>query len=147
MKQAQIFQRKGDLFILPSCQTTDGVWMGVDPVVRLDENASHETLGEAILRAITSSKQGVPHPLDWNIPTTSLFQLAGVKSCNEFERNAKHITVQVDDKAMRITPWRNLGPGRGFGPLVPTMDEILVAADSSTSEIGVALNEALKRCQ
>ncbi len=146
MKQAQVFKRKKNLFVLPSSQTTMGLWVGTDPVVKLEENVSQEEQGEAILHALSLSKHGVPHPSDWNIPTNSLLQVAGARSWNEFEGNAKSIVIELDDECLHIMPSRNLGSGNGFEPLTPNKD-IELPAPATTREIGAALAEALKRCQ
>jgi hypothetical protein len=146
MKQAQFFKRGADFFVFPSVQTTAGLWMGVDPVVKLGSDSPHEAQGCAILQALAMSEVGVPHPLDWSVPTTSLFQLAGARSCNEFEKSAKSIVVELDNGNLRLTPSRSLGVGKGFEPLLES-EEIRLPATASPQEIGAGLDEALKRCR
>lgn len=146
MKLAHVYRHKGSLYVRPFCQTTAGVWIGADCVVRLDPNASPLDKGEAVVEALDRSDQVIPHPTHWdNVEEDALLRLAGVKSWSTFMKTARSVGIELEGSIVRIEPARNLGPKEGFEPLRDKQIEVSIS--SPQGDIGEALEAALRLCE
>lgn len=145
MQCATVYCRYGILFTESSSKTTAGVWIGTSPLCKIEPGSTQSIIGEAAVKALNASQEGVPHPTNWNGLLTPLLELAGVKSWATFMRNAKCLTLEAEGGRLKIIPQRNLGPKEGYESLPERIVEL--ALGSSPGEIGAALEVALASCQ
>ncbi len=144
MKYVSVYSRNASLFILPASRTDAGIWIETDPVTKLPEDGSPKEKGDAVLAAFDGSKQGLTSPVDPNAPTSSLLKVAGVKSWSAFENSARVLSVKLDANELRLSPWRTC-KDHGFAPI--KNDDTILEASASAERIGLALEDAMKRCR
>jgi hypothetical protein len=146
MKTAHIYDYKGDWYFRPYAQTTAGVWIGMASVVKLHDTMPRSDAGRAALVALNESKESIPHPADWgNLDDDPLLQAAGVKSWTIFMRSAKCVTLDENNGRLKLMPQNNLGPKEGYVPI--PKEAIELPLNSPPQHIGIALEDALARCQ
>lgn len=114
MKLATVFRRRAHFIIHPSSCSTDGLWIGSEPYVRLPVDCTDGQLGATLLSALESSKTGVPHPTEWKGLLEPLLQAAGVKSWGAFAKNAVCVLVSEEADNIELVPTVNLGAREGF---------------------------------
>ncbi|MGD9723221.1 MAG: contact-dependent growth inhibition system immunity protein [Pirellulales bacterium] len=147
MKRASAYLRTNGWFLSAVSRTTVGIGMDTPPRIKVEANASDATLGEAVLQALSGSREGVPHP----DPKTAdrsfdeMLDLAGVKSWAAFAKNALNVGTETDGEWLVIEPWKNEGAKRGFTQIANR--NVRVRADASPSEIGAALKSAIELCE
>jgi len=148
-KCASVYSRKGALYVRASSQTTAGVWIDSDSVEKLDSGVAPHQKGEAVLRALTESVQGIAHPTSWrnndDDPLWGPGGFAGVRSWRAFLNGCSCVAVTLDVDSLRFDAWKNEGPKNGFTPL--PHKGIRLPSDASPPEIGVALDRALALCE
>jgi hypothetical protein len=145
MKSAAVFSRNGVLYFHSQSRTTAGVWIATSPFLRIEPDGSPARKGEAAVEALRASQDGVPHPTNWNGLLTPLLELAGVKSWSTFMKGAKSLGLEVEGDGLKMVPTRNLGPKEGFEAVPEQTVEIPFS--SSPDQVGMALDEAMARCQ
>ncbi len=80
---------------------------------------ANEELGTAVLRALTRSAIGIPHPApsEWSSITRPLLDVAGVKSWSAFSKGTRSVAVELGEDELNVVPTRNLGARDGFEAL------------------------------
>lgn len=139
MQCASAYLFDGKLVIAPECQTTIGVWIAGNPVELTSLDPAEA--GRAVIRALSKSKQGVPHPKDWNAIRGPLLSAANASSNTAFMRSAKHVAIEFCDGTLTLTPSRNLGAKNGFEPI----EAASVKAEADATSLGQTLAGALSR--
>jgi hypothetical protein len=145
MKGATVYERGGVLYFSPSSLTTAGVWIGTEPLLRLDPGSSSVDLGESASDVLNASHEGVPHPTNWSALLEPLLRLAGVKSWTTFMKGAKCVSLRLDCSGLRLIPHHNLGGKEGYRPIEEQV--IVLVSPSPLEAIGKAVYESLSRCK
>jgi hypothetical protein len=145
MKGASVYAASDTLFLSPSSLTTAGVWVGTQPVLRLEPGSGPSVLGEAVIRVLNASHDNLPHPTDWNALLRPLLESAGARSWAAFMNKAKCVCLRFDGEEMKLIPHRNLGTEEGY----QAIEELITTLrfPSSPVEIGEAVNDSVSRCQ
>jgi hypothetical protein len=145
-KSASVYNRTGFLYFLSSSQTTVDVWIENDSIIKLDEAAPENEKGEAILRSLSESIQGIPHPTTWpNEDDNPFWKVAGASSWTTFVKGTLSVDIELENDRLTFSPYKNKGAKEGFIPL--TAKNISLHCDASPNEIGTALNEAFALCE
>jgi hypothetical protein len=145
MRAATVYRRGNALYLNSSSRTTAGLWIATAPFLRVESGSALTARGEAALAALNASQEGVPHPTNWSELVAPLLELAGVRSWATFMKGAACLNLEVEGESLKIIPNRNLGPKEGFESIPESAVEL--PFPSSPGQIGVALEEALARCQ
>jgi hypothetical protein len=111
---AAVFSRRGKLFFQPHNRTITGLLIGGGPVEVLGEGASDQEIGQSLRKAVSNTRNGVPHPIDFNKLPLYLYEAAGVKSWTTFVKGTKNCQIADDGSIVSITPTRNAGAREGF---------------------------------
>jgi hypothetical protein len=145
MKTAHVFEYNGNLYFRPYSQTTAGVWIGTDSIMRLDTAAPNSEIGRVVLLVIDKSQYAIPHPSVWSeMDDDPLLKAAGVKSWSAFMKKAKCLAVDLENLTLRLIPRRNMGPREGYEPMPEQSVEIPL--DSPPQHIGLAIRDKLSSC-
>ena len=90
---ASAYERGGYIFLSPSSLTEGGLWVGSEPLVKLEQ-------------ALNNSKVGVPHPArhEWEAVAKPLLDLAGVKTWDQFAQNSTLCEVERTAGTIRFIP-------------------------------------------
>jgi hypothetical protein len=146
-KGATLHERKGELFLSSSSLTTDGVWIDSEPFCKIPAESDSKLIGDAIINAINSSRQGVPHPgpNQWSSVIAPLLALASAKSYGAFMKNSRCLVFTLDGDTIKMIPSKNLGPKGGFEPL--PADTISVPFTSPAESIGDSVKKCLEKCE
>jgi hypothetical protein len=139
MQHASAYEWNGRILLHPDSKTTDGVWVGGQPVSSSDPDNPIE-LGRAVLSALAGSKEGVPHPSIWGDTSAFLLKFAGAKSFRAFFGSARSVSIESQDDRVTFRPYRNLGSRDGYRP-IKGKDRTSLANDS---ELGAALLSAFQ---
>jgi len=142
-QHASVYRRKGIWYVLSYSSTTEGVWIGQDPIAKISEVESAEEKGEVILRALAASRHDVPHPLDANVDTCSLRETIGAKSWNEFEKKVQKISIDRSETGFILIPWHRASKTG----LVGVEDkEVVLPPKSPAAILGKAVEDAFAYC-
>jgi len=128
----------------PASLTEGGLWIGSEPLVRLDSaSTEREELGRRLLEALDNSKVGVPHPSrnEWDAVAKPLLALAGVSTWEQFEAGAKLCEIERSGGVIRLIPTINHGGEDGFK--LDKEHAIEVTGDAPPAEVGARLAEVL----
>lgn len=108
-----------------------GVWIGDGPVVVIDGDNLGE-FGEAVLKLLGESHEGIPHPTSWKGSFDKMLKAAGVKSWRIFVKSAKCVEIEFSTNRVGFLPTKNGGAKDGYGHLsgkaidcAPTQNELL----------------------
>ena len=145
MRGADIYERKGAIFLCSSSRTTAGVGIISAPYFRVSSMEPAE-LGGLIRECLGASINGAPHPKSFSNLFSPILELAGVQTYSSFVKSAKYIMVSFNESAkgegVLFSPTRNAGVDEGFLPL----KDRLHADSDSDHDLGatalVALNSA-----
>ena len=123
--------------------TTDGVWIGSPPLLKLELQSTAIAIGEAALQALNASQVGVPHPKQdqWKEVAAPLLRLAGVKSWKPFMIDAQCLSLTSDRDLLKLIPYQNLGQKDGFVPVPEKTIEL--SCQASPEQVGSAILELL----
>ena len=118
-----------------------------EPVVTLPQTVSNDELGGAVAKTLRGYKAGVPHPnLDeLNKLTDPVLDASRLKSWSTFSRGALFCSISEEATTMRITPSRRTG-SRGGCFFLPER-EVVLGLPATPEQLGVAVREALSRCE
>ncbi len=111
------------------------------------QTATMEVLGYAVLQALESFLPGYILPDDYADQRKKQLQALGVRSEREIQRQAKFCSFRRTPEVIVFQPTHNgghKGERKGFQPLPQAV--ITIPERSELVEVGVALQEAFKRC-
>jgi hypothetical protein len=147
MKLAGAYKREKKIYLNPMSKTTTGLWIGTSPTIILDETESPAIEGRHIRGVLRHSKQGVPHPTDWDSFLTVFLQEVGVKSWSKFAKTALSCTIELEGDQLEFLPYRNLGPREHYN-FVPIRDrKMTISFDASDEKLGLLLEKAFEACE
>jgi len=138
-KSAEVYERKGTLFVSASHRTQAGFWIG-DEKVSVLSDPTPDLVEAAVKSALILSQDGVPTPAPTAKLGGSLLSAAGVSSWGTFMNSSKLVDVHQQQGEWRITPYRNLGRKEGFEPCKE--QEVTLAC--SSGGLGQAVLDALQ---
>ena len=146
MKTGTAYKRNDGWYFHAFSKTTDGVYVATQPYIKLDIDAHADALGQAVLDALAWSIEQVPHPTpkEGEKLFDPVLNLAGVKTWAAFSRDATSADFRSDDQWLTLEPWKNAGAKAGFVPIAGTA--VRIPIDSSTTDIGEALKDAMALC-
>ena len=143
MKDAEVIQRKGLLFIRPMCLTEDGLWISTLYPAKLSCDADKHEIGTAVREALNNSTTGVDPPSDWSEVYEPLLRSAGLRSYSAFLKGAVSCVVEERGDVIRFDPSEN--NGKYFQSLG---DEcmVVVSGNADAETLADALERALNAC-
>lgn len=144
-RSAGIYRRGGKLFIYPYNKTTTGLSIGGEPVSVMEQTATDEEVGGAILRALSRHRTDLPHPASFEGMPEPLLDAAGVKTWAIFSKGALSCLISEDKSEIIVTPSRR-AKAKGAYLHAPDL-EVKLALPASDEQIGTAVREALSRCE
>jgi hypothetical protein len=145
MKHSSVYRRQGNWYIVSSSLTSDGVWLNSGSVSKVSDTADPAHKGQLILAALRGSKEGVPHPVDFELATAAVLEVIGCRSWSELECQAQTVTVQFDGNEFVLTPWKR-GKKTGW---VPAFGEhrLLLPVDSVAELLGLEAERTFAFCE
>ena len=145
MKHGTVYKRARGLYFHSDSETTAGVWIATAPYLQVSLDSGHAAIGDAVMRVLEASQQGIEHPTEWRGLFDPLLDLAKVNSWSVFMRNARLVSLELEHGALKVVPHRNLNAKEGF----ESIDEqaVEVSLEDGEEELGMALEEAFGRCR
>jgi len=139
---AALYLRSGFILIVPHARSTAGVYIGIEPVLKLPEPVSEADLGDAVLSALASGREGLPHPSydEMQRLKSPVLRAAGVKTNSAFAKSALSCDIEDDGNVISIAPMRRAPRGAFVG--VPGK-VVKTRRDVGAAAIGAAAREAL----
>jgi hypothetical protein len=144
MLGAAVYLLRDRILLHPYQRTTVGLGLASEPYITLGLDCPSDSLGVAVLDALSQSGRTVPHPTTWNGLTKPLISAAGAKSWRELQMQARYVGVTSTTEGVRIEPSHNGGSKAGFTPL-PACATV-VSLTATTTEIGATIRGMLERC-
>ncbi len=147
MKCAGAYKREKKIYLNPSSKTTMGLWIGTSPRIVVDESEPPSIKGKYIREVLGHSKEGVPHPTDWENRMQSFLKEVGAKSWSKFAKTALSCTIELQGNQLAFLPYRNSGAKENYN-FVPIRDrKMITSADASDEELGLLLEKAFEACE
>jgi hypothetical protein len=147
MKSAGAYKRDKKIYLNPSSKTTTGIWIGTSPRITFDEAEPPSIKGKYVREVLGHSKEGVPHPTDWENRMQSFLKEVGAKSWSTFAKTALSCTIDLEGDQLTFLPYRNSGPQDNYA-FVPIKDRKLkISFDASDEELGLLLEKAFEACE
>lgn len=143
MKSASLYLRGTRIIVHPWSKTSTGVLIGTEPFTSLRRDGPPEELGKAILCALESVQEGLPHPSDWSEIDKPLLDASGVKSWSAFVKSAIGALVLESENGIQFVPQENRGPRDGFQDV--GIERVKIHKQSGYKAIGEAAVRALER--
>jgi hypothetical protein len=137
---AEVYARGDDYFVSSLSRTTDYLWLGGGPVIRVPRAAADRELYEAVRGALDRSKTGIDRPDDLSHLMDPLLAAAGVRSQRAFHRGARSIAIEEDDDGRIV-----LEPSRRRGnEFIHLRDQDITLDRPSPSELADSIRRAIE---
>lgn len=147
MKCAGAYKREGRIFLNPMSKTTIGLWIGTPPRIVVDETEPPAIKGKYVKEVLRHSKEGVPHPTDWDSFLQDFLKEVGAKSWSKFAKTALSCSIELEGDRLAFLPYRNSGPKENYN-FVPIRDrKMSISFDASDEELGLLLEKAFDACE
>lgn len=107
MKVCTVYFRGSEVYILASAKTVSGIFYNSEPFFKLTQPVSAQELGEKILQALDSCREGIPdkkYVRGVKQAPDSFLLFSGFRSWSSFEKGAKHFMISSQDSEATITP-------------------------------------------
>ena len=107
MKVCTVYFRGREVYILASAKTVSGILNDSEPFFKLTQPVSAQELGEKILQALDSYREGVPgkkYVRGVKQPPDPFLLFSGFKSWSSFEKDATYLMISSQDSEVTITP-------------------------------------------
>ena len=128
-------------------KTTTGVWIGTSPRIVVDETEPPAVKVEHVRDCLRKSRQGVPHPTDWDSFLDPFLKEVGAKSWSAFAKNALSCSVDLEGDQFVLLPYRNSGPKDHYAFLPIEDGKLTISSDASDEELGPLLEKAFDACE
>lgn len=145
MKRASVMEHGDSLYLHPFVKTKSGTWINTVPYIKVKSNCIPAAKGKFALEVLDASREGVPDPSGLDDGAFAAFELAGVESWQTFLAQTKGLHVEADGILLRLIPLQFDAKDYGFAELAPKA--IVLPIGAALQEIGVAIEEALRRCE
>ncbi len=147
MKFAGAYKREKKIYLNASSKTTTGIWIGTSPRISFDEAAPPSIKGKYVREVLAHSKEGVPHPTDWENRMQVFLKAVGAKSWSKFAKAAVRCSIELDGDQLEFLPYRNSGPKDNYA-FVPIEDgKMTISSDATDEELGLLLEKAFDACE
>lgn len=124
-----------------------GLWIGVSPVIALEETEPPSMKGKYVREVLRHSQEEVAHPTDWDSLLRVFLKEVGIQSWNKFAKTALRCAIEEEGDQLTFLPYRKSGPKDHYA-FVPIRDrEITIYFDASYEELGLLLEKAFEACE
>lgn len=107
MKICGAYFRGSAVYIVASAKTASGILNNSEPFCKLTQPASPQELGEKVLEALHSYREGVPgkkYVRGVKQPPDPFLLFSGFKSWPSFEKGTKYFIISTQGSEATITP-------------------------------------------
>ena len=107
MKVCSLYFRGSDIYISASAKNTFGIHNNSEPFFKLFQPISPHELGQKVLQALESYRDGVPgrkYIRGVKQPPDPLLVFSGFRSWRAFEKGASYVSISINDSEIEITP-------------------------------------------
>jgi hypothetical protein len=147
MKSAEAYKRESKIYLSPMSKTTTGLWIGASPTIIFDETEPPSIKGKYVREVLKHSKEGVPHPTDWDGFLQDFLKQVGAKSWNKFAKTALSCSIDLKGDQLAFLPYRNSGHKDNYN-FVPIGDrKMTISVDATDEELGLLLEKAFEACE
>jgi len=141
MKSVTAYLRGEQLIFHTSSKTEAGFWICSKPILATTVNESPDVLGHLIKYLLSFSKSNVKQPDPNDNGFSEVLSVAGVNSWKTFTKNALSVSIDQNDGALKITPYKNGGSINGFEELI---EKTLTSSSPSDQNLGETFLKGLK---
>jgi hypothetical protein len=147
MKCAGAYKRENKIYLYPESKTTTGIWIGTSPAIVVDESEPPAMKGKRLREILRHSREGLPHPTDWDSLQRGFLKELGAKSWSKFAKNALSCGIDLKGDQLVFLPSRNSGPKDHYN-FVPIEDrKMTISVHASDEELGLMLEKAFEACE
>jgi hypothetical protein len=147
MKSAGAYKREKKIFLNSMSKTTTGLWIGTSPRIIFSETEAPSIKGKYIREVLRHSREGVPHPIDWDAFLKQFLKDVGAKSWSKFAKTALSCAIDLEGNQLEFLPYRNSGPRENYN-FVPIRDrKMITPVDASDEELGLLLEKTFDACE
>lgn len=147
MKRAEAYNREKKIYLNPISKTTKGLWIGTSPTIILDETEPPSKKGKSLREVLRHSREGVPHPTDWDSFLQVFLKEVGVRSWSKFAKTALSCIVKLEEDQLEFLPYSNSGPKDNYAFVPIKGGAMTVSFNASDEELGLLLEKAFEACE
>jgi hypothetical protein len=141
-QHCEVYFRGDTVFVNSLAKTASfGFLMRSGPTFKVGRGEPPGAWGEAVLKALSSYREGAADPEPPGAVSPEFLTYLGVKSWNTFARGALHLGVEFDGREVSLTPSAR---NRGAFEYLPA--EQAVKSPPEPQAVGAAMLAALERC-
>ncbi len=142
IKSCGVFFLSEAIFVVAAARTVPGFEIDSEPAFKLDRRTPPSKLGDVIVTALNSHRIDVLVPDTGSNQVSPLLEITGMKSWNELEHAATHVSIRLDQGIVRVIPTAR-DPRHGGYVHLP--DQAFECADQP-QDIGNTVLAMLERC-
>jgi hypothetical protein len=140
---ASVYRREDELIVHPQNRTWNNVGWNSEPVMTIAVGAPRESIGEAVRRALLSSRcdARTADPVELDNP---ILKIAGVTTWEEFNRGARYASVALENGQITVYRYRAARGSEGKGFIQLQDGHVTFSPDSSDGQLAAAVLDALQ---
>jgi hypothetical protein len=147
MKRAGAYKKDKKIYLNPMSKTTTGLWIGTSPRIVVDETEPASVKGKHLRECLRNSREGLPHPTDWDAFLEPFLKEVGAKSWSAFAKNALSCSIGFDRDQLVFLPYRNSGPKEHYNFLPLEDRKMSISSGATGEELGLLLEKAFDACE
>src|SRR6266700_4034678 len=106
-KHCSVFVRGEEIYVATSAKSVSGIYQDIEPIFKLRQEQGPHELGEKLLAALQSYREGVPDRLyrrGVKFPASPFLLATHFTSWRAFEEGARYFSVDDSDDEIEIIP-------------------------------------------
>lgn len=147
MKRAGAYKRDKNIYLYPMSKTTTGLWIGTFPGIAIDDRKSPLEKGKSLREVLQHSREGLPHPRDWDALLELFLKEVGAKSWSAFAKNALSCAIDLKGDQLVFLPYRNSGAKNHYNFLPLEDRKMSISSGATDEELGLLLEKAFDACE
>jgi hypothetical protein len=141
VQRAHVDLRRKGYIIWSACRTVSGIWRMNGAFQQIATTAPAEQLAEAIDRALTQSRTGIPDTTRRGpLPFQPVLDALNLSSYGSYTRGTRSVAVERNHEIVSIIPYINNGPRNGFSA---AMEKTIRLPQPSLQQLAEAVLRAL----
>lgn len=147
MKRAGAYKRDKKMYLNPMSKTTTGLWIDTSPRIVAEETLPDSVKGRHLRECLRNSREGLPHPTDWDAFLERFLKEVGFTSWSKFAKNALSCTIDERGDQLVFLPYRNSGSKNHYNFLPLEDRKLSISSDATDEELGLLLEKAFDACE
>lgn len=138
MQTCGVYATESDLFVVSMAKTVPGFELDVEPMFKTSRKDQAAAIGQLVVAALDSYREGVPAPDPRGKVPSPLLQFAGFRSWKALEKAALNVLISRNGARVTVVPTARQ-PRGGYAH----KPDLAISATAEPGAIGQAVEKAL----